>query len=261
MIFAWQDCATLEGTVDQVLEQTWTLGQQELWVLVISSGACLWQEESAQPGSLLLGTGPFTLVPLSPCHVVGVQLGGSLPRQVGAQLGEGFLAQGASCPSAAQLVAQLHQEGLSPLQASTLVYGLLCQLSQADSAPSLLSPLVAAAVAAMRQNYAGLYGVEELSAQLGVSKEHLVRQFHREMGQTPGQYLTRVRLDAARQLLAHREYSLEVIASLCGFSGANYFCRVFKKETGMTPGAYRQPMSPAPGPAPGPLPQELELYI
>ena len=37
------------------------------------------------------------------------------------------------------------------------------------------------------------------------------------------------------KLLLHREYSLDVVASLCGFSGANYLCRVFKKETGQTP--------------------------
>ena len=32
------------------------------------------------------------------------------------------------------------------------------------------------------------------------------------------------------RLLLHREYTLDVIASLCGFSGANYLCRVFKKN-------------------------------
>lgn len=44
---------------------------------------------------------------------------------------------------------------------------------------------------------------------------------------------------AAKQLLLHREYSLEVIASLCGFSGGNYLCRVFKKEVGISPAAWR----------------------
>ena len=44
-----------------------------------------------------------------------------------------------------------------------------------------------------------------------------------------------MRVEAAMQLLLHREYTLDVIASLCGFSGANYLCRVFKKETGPIP--------------------------
>ena len=52
--------------------------------------------------------------------------------------------------------------------------------------------------------------------------------------------------------LLHREYTLDVIASLCGFSGANYLCRVFKKETGQSPAQWRalagqtaRPLSPA----------------
>ena len=33
---------------------------------------------------------------------------------------------------------------------------------------------------------------------------------------------------------------LELVASLCGFSGANYFCRVFRRSTGLTPAAWRK---------------------
>ena len=49
-----------------------------------------------------------------------------------------------------------------------------------------------------------------------------------------------VRLQAAKLLLAHRTYPLELVASLCGFSGANYFCRVFRRSTGLTPAAWRK---------------------
>ena len=76
----------------------------------------------------------------------------------------------------------------------------------------------------------GLYGVEELSERLGVSKSHLVRTFTAAVGVPPGKYLTTVRIEAAQRLLLHREYTLDVVASLCGFSGANYLCRVFKKK-------------------------------
>ena len=39
--------------------------------------------------------------------------------------------------------------------------------------------------------------------------------------------------------MARRDYPLEVVATLCGFSGANYLCRVFKKETGQSPAQWR----------------------
>ena len=119
-------------------------------------------------------------------------------------------------------------------------YTLLCALAHGDEESRRLSPLVARAVEAIRDNYMALYGVEELSAQLGVSKCHLVRVFSSEMGMPPGRFLTSVRIEAAKLLLAEREYSLEMIAGLCGFSGANYLCRVFKRETGLSPAAWRE---------------------
>ena len=119
-------------------------------------------------------------------------------------------------------------------------YTLLCALAHGDEESRHLSPLVARAVEAIRDNYMALYGVEELSAQLGVSKCHLVRVFSSEMGMPPGRFLTSVRIEAAKLLLAEREYSLEMIAGLCGFSGANYLCRVFKREMGLSPAAWRE---------------------
>lgn len=119
-------------------------------------------------------------------------------------------------------------------------YTLLCALAHGDEESRHLSPLVARAVEAIRDNYMALYGVEELSTQLGVSKCHLVRVFSSEMGMPPGRFLTSVRIEAAKLLLAEREYSLEMIAGLCGFSGANYLCRVFKRETGLSPAAWRE---------------------
>ena len=88
------------------------------------------------------------------------------------------------------------------------------------------------------------------------------RTFTAAVGVPPGRYLTTVRIEAAMRLLLHREYTLDVIASLCGFSGANYLCRVFKKETGQSPAQWRamagqavRPLSPAENR------REQELYI
>ena len=68
---------------------------------------------------------------------------------------------------------------------SQLAYALLCELADADSAASALPPLVQAAIEDIRANYAGLYGVEELSERLGVSKSHLVRTFTAAIGVPP----------------------------------------------------------------------------
>ena len=60
-------------------------------------------------------------------------------------------------------------------------------------------------------------------------------------------------------LLQEREYSLDMIAGLCGFSSANYLCRVFKRETGQTPAAWRD--SNAPAPTRHLPPQSNEIYL
>ena len=187
---------------------------------------------------------------------------GAEPRPVDPDPGRGeppalhpaALARGETCPAAAELLGRLAAEADTPRSraASQLAFALLCELAGADSAAPPLPPLVEAAIEDIRQNYAGLYGVEELSERLGVSKSHLVRTFTAAVGVPPGRYLTTVRVEAAMRLLLHREYTLDVIASLCGFSGANYLCRVFKKETGQSPAQWRalagqtaRPLSPA----------------
>jgi len=189
----------------------------------------------------LLGFGTFTLRPVTPCHLLCVRLTGLAVQQFLAGLPQPRFADGASCPSAAELLARVCGAGNADDAASAAApYTLLCALVHGDEESRRLSPLVARAVEAIRDNYMALYGVEELSAQLGVSKCHLVRVFSSEMGMPPGRFLTSVRIEAAKLLLAEREYSLEMIAGLCGFSGANYLCRVFKRETGLSPAAWRE---------------------
>lgn len=57
---------------------------------------------------------------------------------------------------------------------------------------------------------------------------------------TPGQYLTQLKLEKAKQLLCMPEFSLAQVAELSGFSDVYYFSKVFKADTGITPGAYRK---------------------
>lgn len=200
-------------------------------------------------GGLLLAAGATVeATPAGTCHLLAAGFSGAAAQRLADGLAGPLVSDCGVCPMAAQLLGELaalaergNASG-SPYAAaerSALGFRVLCALAGADAAAPRLSPLVADAVLAIRQNYAGLYGVEELSGQLGVSKSHLVRVFSAEMGMGPGQYLTSVRVDAAKALLARRDYPLEVVATLCGFSGANYLCKVFKRHTGLTPAAFR----------------------
>ena len=283
MIFDWSTTAALASVQDVQPESPLTLAGEGLWVCLVSSGKCTASLPAAGPspagsalvlppqctsaGHLILSRAPLALAPAEAdtCHLLCVQLTGQAAGQFLSGLRElPFLAKGGSCPAAAELMDRLAEEKETHSRArSQLAYALLCELADADSAAPALPPLVQAAIEDIRANYAGLYGVEELSERLGVSKSHLVRTFTAAIGVPPGRYLTTVRIEAAQRLLLHREYTLDVVASLCGFSGANYLCRVFKKETGQSPAQWRAMAGHAAqsGLSPEESLREQELYI
>ena len=286
MLFDWNAVAAPGQVQDVQPCAPLTLTGDGLWVCLVSSGRCTASVPSAGPlpagaalllppqsvpaGHLVLSRAPLVLEPEGSCHLLCVQLTGQASAQFLAELHElPFLARGETCPAAAELMGRLAAEAGAELlgtphsrAVSQLAFALLCELSGADSAAPSLPPLVTAAIEDIRQNYAGLYGVEELSERLGVSKSHLVRTFTAAVGVPPGRYLTTVRIEAAMRLLLHREYTLDVIASLCGFSGANYLCRVFKKETGHSPAQWRAMAGQAVRPlSPAESKREQELYI
>ena len=281
MLFDWNTVAAPASVQDLQLTAPVILSGEGLWVCLVSSGRCtaslpgtgplpagsalILPPQSVPAGHLILGRSPLSLAPEGGCHLLAVQLTGQASAQFLAGLHElPFLAKGETCPAAAELMDRLASEKESHSRArSQLAFALLCELADADSAAPALPPLVQAAIEDIRANYAGLYGVEELSERLGVSKSHLVRTFTAAVGVPPGRYLTTVRVEAAMRLLLHREYTLDVIASLCGFSGANYLCRVFKKETGQSPAQWRALAghTAQAGLSPEEALREQELYI
>ena len=281
MLFDWNATAAPAALLDLQLSDPRTLTGEGLWVCLVSSGRCtaslpdqgplpggtalVLPPQSVPAGHLILSRAPLRLEPEGSCHLLCAQLTGQAPARFLASLQElPFLAKGSSCPGAAELLDRLAAEPERHSRArSQLTFALLCELSDADSAAPALPPLVQAAIEDIRANYAGLYGVEELSERLGVSKSHLVRTFTAAVGVPPGKYLTRVRVEAAQRMLLHREYTLDVVASLCGFSGANYLCRVFKKEIGQSPAQWRAlaDQSIRSGLSPQEAQREQELFI
>ena len=279
MLFDWNAVAAPGQVQDVQPCAPPTLPGDGLWVCLVSSGRCTASVPSAGPlpagaalllppqsvpaGHLVLSRAPLVLEPEGSCHLLCVQLTGQASAQFLAGLHQlPFLAKGSSCPAAAELMGRLAEEKATHSRArSQLAFALLCELADADSASPALPPLVQAAIEDIRANYAGLYGVEELSERLGVSKSHLVRAFPAALGVSPGRYLTSVRIEAAMRLLLHREYTLDVIASLCGFSGANYLCRVFKKTTGQSPTQWRAMAGRSALPELSPEQQRLEQEL
>lgn len=77
---------------------------------------------------------------------------------------------------------------------------------------------------------------------LPFSYDYLRKLFKKELGMTPHQYLSDMRLQGAADLLysSGSSYSVSEIAMLCGFREPLYFSRMFKKKYGVSPSFYVQ---------------------
>lgn len=81
--------------------------------------------------------------------------------------------------------------------------------------------------------------LERLAREYGVSSRYLRRYFVQCVGMGSNEYIAMLRIGRAKRLLWHPEYSVTNVAMRCGFSSAQYFCRVFRRMAGQTPGQYR----------------------
>ena len=80
---------------------------------------------------------------------------------------------------------------------------------------------------------------EGLCKQFNVSRSNLYQISLKAFGMGIKQYIAYCRIEKAKQLLLE-EYSILEIAEACGYGEYNYFCKVFKKATGMSPTEYRK---------------------
>lgn len=82
--------------------------------------------------------------------------------------------------------------------------------------------------------------LNQLAGEARLSRYHFLRRFSAATGKTPMQYLTGLRIDAARHLLTADTDPISQIGRLCGFPSPENFARVFRKHMGCSPSEYRQ---------------------
>ncbi|MCT2196356.1 AraC family transcriptional regulator [Paenibacillus sp. p3-SID1389] len=104
--------------------------------------------------------------------------------------------------------------------------------------PAMIDRQVEQAIRWFQLQYPQQIGIEELARNLGYHRAHLFSAFKARTGLSPKQYLTKVRIEKAKELLAG-PLTIDQIASSVGFNDALYFSRQFKKSTGMSPSEYR----------------------
>lgn len=89
-------------------------------------------------------------------------------------------------------------------------------------------------------NYASKITIDDLARLSNLNKYYLIHSFNRYFGSSPINYLCKIRIRVAKELLKNSDYSIEQISQSAGFSSQSYFTQCFKKDCGMSPSAYRQ---------------------
>lgn len=120
-----------------------------------------------------------------------------------------------------------------------LVLSLMARASKYGTDRAKRFSEVAGVADFMSRNYKDTLSVSEYAGMCHLSKSRFEHVFKEYTGTTPLGYIFRLRIKAAMNLLETTELRVSQIAEEVGFTDANYFTRVFKKHTGMSPAKYR----------------------
>jgi AraC family transcriptional regulator len=89
-------------------------------------------------------------------------------------------------------------------------------------------------------NLAHDLSIAEIAHECGLSSGYFARAFKQSTGAPPYQWLTKVRVERAKELLKDPRCELADIALLCGFVDQSHFTRVFSRSEGYSPGRWRR---------------------
>jgi AraC-like DNA-binding protein len=104
----------------------------------------------------------------------------------------------------------------------------------------------------MDRRFADPLDLSQLAAHAGFSKFYFVRAFKDAYGETPARYLTRRRVERAKDLLRWANLTVTEVCMLVGFSSLGSFSRRFSELVGMAPSTFQRMSAARGGPAPVP---------
>ena len=99
---------------------------------------------------------------------------------------------------------------------------------------------VADAIQALESNIYRQMSIDELCRITNYGKSQLCGQFKRATGKTVMEYFTELKIREAKMLMREQRLNNSQISDALGFSSPQYFIRMFKQHTGMTPGEYKK---------------------
>lgn len=91
----------------------------------------------------------------------------------------------------------------------------------------------------IQENFHRSISREAIARRFNITPNHLSRLFRQQGHMRLADYIIWVRIERAKFMLKKYSFRLHEVANRCGFQDVNYFYRVFKNKTGLTPSEYR----------------------
>lgn len=122
-------------------------------------------------------------------------------------------------------------------QSYALCMSLLEETGNAETAGEAIS--FEELLVRLRDNLHRDISIEEMAGLMRLSRSHFTRLFTRNTGTSPRRYMEDLRMRTAISLLQNEAINVKEAAGRAGIRDVNYFCRVFKKHYGLSPGKFR----------------------
>jgi len=129
--------------------------------------------------------------------------------------------------------------GAAPPKEAREIAPLGLVVRQSSDIVAVDDAVVSAALRFIRENACKGTNVEQVLAEVAVSRSTLEHRFKASLGRTPKTEMLRVQLERAKELLVQTKLPLNVVAAHAGFGSVQYFIDVFGRKVGITPGGYR----------------------
>ncbi|HEU4407176.1 MAG TPA: AraC family transcriptional regulator [Polyangiaceae bacterium] len=123
----------------------------------------------------------------------------------------------------------------------------LARLLPAPAPSKAPGPVAAQVLEIVEREYDRELSLATIARRVRRSPAYLTTLVRTELGRTVGQLVLDRRMAAARERLAATDEIIEVVAERVGFDDAAYFARLFRREHGLSPGAYRAAHAAPPG--------------
>lgn len=92
----------------------------------------------------------------------------------------------------------------------------------------------------IQAHYREPVSLDDIASTVSISKNTAIRYFNATIGMSPVDYLISFRINLACRLLKETSDKIARIAASVGYENTGYFCRLFKKQTGRSPGEFRR---------------------